>query len=444
MCGTASTSLLGFGVFVYWGLSVCWLFVAWRRRAARLGAQKHSCAEGRPTNGHSVKPKQQVAVVLPVRGARGLKVWESQLALAHDAQGKVEIVFAVDSERDPAAVAARELLAAPDRPAGAEHAHLHVAGATKTCSQKLHCMVAAAREVSKRSEYVLFLDDDIQVHRRLVPMLLEAMESEPSALLATGYPFDIAEPGASLATYAVMGWHAVLIIGFSGGQRSTGVWGGCMLFRAQDLLKDRHGLVSAWCSGGYSDDMIASAVALRAGVPVLCPGTAVFPQIIPQQSWTSWWSYMRRQFFVMDTYVDNANKWAHHAGLVLLAVLSIGLSWPLALAVFTMLCAPFLQSCGTPVSLAAALLLGAFLLQFALRRMYLELTRLWRCLCQDSDHSIATSDIASSMSWFQAVLGVIICFSAVPVLIVVTLLSSDITWSGIKYRKHRGVVSLLS
>jgi hypothetical protein len=49
-----------------------------------------------------------------------------------------------------------------------------------------------------------------------------------------------------------MSYHMPLVIAFSVRQRISFVWGGCMLFRAQHMRDDSHGIIKArwWCREG--------------------------------------------------------------------------------------------------------------------------------------------------------------------------------------------------
>lgn len=58
-----------------------------------------------------------------------------------------------------------------------------------------------------------------------------------------GYPFDIPGEGANLLAYSVLSYHLPLLIAFSLQQKTRFVWGGFMLFRLQDLLTDKYGIM---------------------------------------------------------------------------------------------------------------------------------------------------------------------------------------------------------
>jgi len=128
--------------------------------------------------------------------------------------------------------------------------------------------------------YVLCLDDDIQLPPKTLSMLIADMERAPELRLATGYPFDVPPPGnpASLFSYAALAYHLPLLIAFSLKERTHFVWGGCMLFRGEDLRGDKLGIMAAWQHGGYSDDLTVAARATQLGLHVFCPAYAIFPQ----------------------------------------------------------------------------------------------------------------------------------------------------------------------
>jgi hypothetical protein len=115
---------------------------------------------------------------------------------------------------------------------------------------------------------------------------------------ACRFPMDVpASSNAGLLTYAVLSFHLLLLIAFSL-PRVTSVWGGTMLFRLKDLLDDTSGLMHAWESGGYSDDMICSAVMSQRGLRIVSPNTAVFLQPIEDNiAWARFWNYLCRCAF---------------------------------------------------------------------------------------------------------------------------------------------------
>ena len=57
--------------------------------------------------------------------------------------------------------------------------------------------------------------------------------------------------------------------------------GAGLQLRAADLRTNRHGLVTALQSGGYSDDMTLAAIAADFGRQIVVPAGAIFLHHIP-------------------------------------------------------------------------------------------------------------------------------------------------------------------
>lgn len=74
------------------------------------------------------------------------------------------------------------------------------------------CGMRAARP---SSTYVLQLDDDIVVPPSLLQQLVSRMQGDPSAWMATGYPFDVPPVHSSLPACCVLVYHLPLLIAFS-------------------------------------------------------------------------------------------------------------------------------------------------------------------------------------------------------------------------------------
>ncbi|KAF5834628.1 nucleotide-diphospho-sugar transferase [Dunaliella salina] len=263
-------------------------------------------------------PCPPVSVIMPVKGCRTHSEanWASHLSMQYD--GPIEFLFVGESEVDPAWPRLRSLAEhqthlqaqGGDMSTGSRTVRLHVAGLSQRCSQKIHNLASAALAASPCSQYLLFLDDDVECHPSTLQDLVGTLERDSSLFMATGYPFDIPQEGAGLPTYCMLLYHLALLIPFSAQQRATFVWGGCMLLRADSLRPhDRHGILQAWLDGGYSDDLILAAQCGKQGLAVATPSFAIFPQRLEKDvSWRKYWSYLRRQLFVLDTYANRHNR----------------------------------------------------------------------------------------------------------------------------------------
>jgi len=279
------------------------------------------------SDGRDVWPA--MTVILPVKGARphSHEAWRSHLALNYE--GPLEFLFVVDDPSDMACVPLQRLMAT----AKGVDARLLTAPHATHSSQKICNILTALEAASPASRYVLCLDDDVVLHPGALPPLVAALLADPSLLMATGYPIDVPAEGAGMLTYCIMAYHLPLLIGVSVGERIRFVWGGCMLFPAEVLREDTIGIVRAWSNGGYSDDLIVAAKCGEAGKHIYCPSSAIFRQtLVANPTWTTYWNYLRRQLYVMDTWAGTHNRRLNHGMLLLHCWLSWALVGP-ALAV---------------------------------------------------------------------------------------------------------------
>ena len=204
-----------------------------------------------------------------------------------------------------------------------------------TCSQKIHNMLAGLEGSDEDSTYVLFLDDDVRLHRNTVGSLVSSMEAnQPKMFLTNGFPFDLPpKHGVNFPSYMTMAFHMVLLIAFSHpGEWTKNVWGGCMMVRRSSFVNDEHGCRSKYERGGYSDDLILAALCDEFRRTVGAPADCIFPQRV-KHTWRQWWNYMRRQLFVMDTYSTTHNKRVNHGMLLVLSYLSLAVTSGVALCV---------------------------------------------------------------------------------------------------------------
>jgi len=316
--------------------------------------------------------------------------------------------------------------------------------------------------VSAGSEYVLFLDDDMAPASGLLAALVDAMDAAPEALLATGFPFDvpvrpqssardISDRGAlaralcTLAQHATMWHHLPLLVPFSLFGRGHFVWGGCMLFRAPELARDAHGIVSAWRDGGYSDDLVAAATSVAARRPVLSPAAAFFPQRLEANTTLgSYWNYLRRQLYVLFMYAyDDGDRYKNRVMATVYAYLSATLFAGEACAMAAVARALARALCGgyvvAGVDTADAWLSAVtLLLGFALAHEACSLTRKLAGLSNALSPESPTDTSALSLAAMVAAMA--LNQAALPLAMVYTALSPAVVWGGRRYRRRRGKV----
>ena len=440
----------------------------------------------------------RVHVVLPVkrRGAETERNWRTQLHTCYS--GAVDYLFVVESAADEAVKGFYRLMKnlAGDgfvirvengtsatafgkigtrhsfsTPRGARRTvRMVIVGSSKSNSQKIHSMLCGVRHASENAKYVLFMDDDIRAHANTIGVSVRSMRmtrggrplgksksgnSTPKkTFLANGFPFDLPSKTGTFADYLTMVYHLVLVIAFSHGEFGKNVWGGCMMLELDSFAKNKHGLVSKYETGGYSDDLILAALCDEFGEGVACPCELVFPQrMSDNQSLKNWWNYLRRQLFVMDTYVSGRNKRINHGMLFVLSYLSFvatsGITWSFGkvfVGAFSVVLGGGLEG-GTfegameDVTYDPLPLLTLFAFASALsaaKAMYKELA----VLCFRLGDADVVNDV-HEINWVKVGIAFWITYSVVPFVAITTLVMDDVTWAGIRYRKKKGRVTRL-
>ncbi|KAJ8444472.1 hypothetical protein Cgig2_024036 [Carnegiea gigantea] len=230
--------------------------------------------------------------------------------------GPVEFLFIVESTEDPAYHAISRLLKDFQDDVDAK---IIVAGYSTTCSQKIHNQLVGAENMHKDSKYILFLDDDIRLHPGTIGALTAEMEKNPEIFIQTGYPLDL--PSGSLGSYCIYEYHMYCFIndkifavlqpcsmGFATGGKTFFLWGGCMMMHADDFRRDNYGVVSGLRDGGYSDDMTLAAIAGAHKKLITSPLVAVFTHPLASDlSFSRYWNYLRKQTFVLESYISEVN-----------------------------------------------------------------------------------------------------------------------------------------
>ena len=400
---------------------------------------------GRGGKDDDTKDAPKVSVVMPVKGAHpeSASNWRTQLQSAY--RGEIQYIFVLESEHDPGAPLVKKVLKETER-----NARIRYAGASMTCSQKIHNMLAGLEGSDEDSTYVLFLDDDVRLHRNTIGSLVSSMEAnQPKMFLTNGFPFDLPpKHGVNFPSYMTMAFHMVLLIAFSHpGEWTKNVWGGCMMARRSSFVNDEHGCRSKYERGGYSDDLILAALCDEFRRTVGAPADCIFPQRV-KHTWRQWWNYMRRQLFVMDTYSTTHNKRVNHGMLLVLSYLSLAVTSGVALCVHDLGVWAYEIATesggGTPGwevtewTLPRTLSVCAFF-AFAgamggARSMYVEIGRMATLL---GDEGVTES--VAAIDWWRVGAAFWCCYACVPAMAIYTLANPQVVWSGIPYRKRRGL-----
>eukprot|EP00238_Polyblepharides_amylifera_P007089 CAMPEP_0196576844 /NCGR_PEP_ID=MMETSP1081-20130531/6013_1 /TAXON_ID=36882 /ORGANISM="Pyramimonas amylifera, Strain CCMP720" /LENGTH=499 /DNA_ID=CAMNT_0041895561 /DNA_START=244 /DNA_END=1740 /DNA_ORIENTATION=- len=310
-------------------LGISWLWAARRRKSfANLTKPPvESPSKTSTPKGSSCSPP--VSLIIPVKGVhrQSLENWRSLLSTTYD--GELELLFVVDSEGDPA-VQTLQVLKSEQVEERRRSIVVHVAAQATHCSQKIANQMAGVRASRAQSKYVLFLDDDIQLHPGSIQVLVDAMLEDSKVLVATGYPLDIPPVDSSMGTYCTMVYHLPLLVAFSHGTHAVHVWGGCMMLPLKEMRADSYGIMSAFQEGGYSDDLILASLCGARGRIVACPARAIFlNHMDPDWGFTKYWNYLRRQIFVLFTFTSFHNFMVNSVMLVVHCYISLGVTLPL-------------------------------------------------------------------------------------------------------------------
>lgn len=248
------------------------------------------------------------AVVMPVKGVHNQSYdnWRTQITAMYG--GPLEFFFCVESEDDPAYPHIQRLQAeSPEF-----RIRLLVAGQSWHCSQKIHNQLYGFERAMRTCSYVIVIDDDIKLHPGTIRSWVEEMESDPRVLAASGYAFEVVQPGEPMGTaWLWMLWRLCATTGFSSpNDRPANVWGGAMMFRAKELRSNIYGITDAWRDGGYSEDFITLSLARYHNRTLAVPKAAIFPNIISTVPFSKFWNFLCRQVFVLTTtYATGAQRY---------------------------------------------------------------------------------------------------------------------------------------
>ncbi|WVZ67753.1 hypothetical protein U9M48_016793 [Paspalum notatum var. saurae] len=449
---------------------------------------------------HSVQQNlPRVSVIMPLKGfgEHNLQNWRTQITSLYG--GPLEFLFVVESKDDPAFHAVSRLIAEYKDNLEAK---VIVAGFSTTCSQKIHnqlyctalnvhpslrlymCLVCGTEAVQyafeqsillcssfvpfayrssspfilskesskmigvekmhKDTKYVLFLDDDVRLHPGTIGSLTKEMEKNPEIFIQTGYPLDL--PSGSLGSYCIYEYHMPCSMGFATGGKTFFLWGGCMMMHADDFRQDRYGVVSGLKDGGYSDDMTLAAIAGQHKRLISSPPVAVFPHPLASDlSFSRYWNYLRKQTFVLESYVSKVNWLMNRALFTSHCYLSWGFVWPYIMALVHILAAlraPYSEI----VKEATDSSWGLFLVGLLFICTLIELVSMWNltkveiqlCNMLSPEGPKVSLD---SYNWGLVFIAVLVDNFLYPVSAFRSHFSQSINWSGIRYYLRDGKIS---
>ena len=415
---------------------------------------------------HSFQIKlPRCGVVMPVKGVhdQSYENWRAQITSLYG--GPLEFFFCIETEEDPAHPHILRLIGEnPD-----VRIHCLVAGLTWHTTQKNHNVLHGFERAMRTCDYVIVLDDDCKLHPGTIRAWVEELESDPEAFACTGYPFEYLSKGeTSVASYLAVHWRILASNGFNHPKdRPVNVWGGGVMYRAEELKRNAYKLLDAYRDGGYSDDLMTACFARHHKRTIAVPKTALFPNEIGPVELDRFWNFLCRQIFVLtQTYSCQSQRvmciaqaWVNasmHACIFIGFILSCVTTTYLAAAVMLLAprgpapadSGPFAVfgvggQCASSGTVPSALLYWVMLLFFgyASKRELRSFAHLCNVL---SPHGYGDEPIdVSHIPMWRLCVTYMGYAPLIPAATIATLLSQDIVWSNIKYTLLGGRIAKL-
>ncbi|CAI0628612.1 unnamed protein product [Linum tenue] len=383
----------------------------------------------------------RVSVVMPLKGfgEHNLHNWRSQITSLYG--GPLEFLFIVESTEDPAYHAVSRLLS--DFKDHVE-AQVIVAGLSTTCSQKIHNQLVGVENMHPETKYVLFLDDDVRLHPGSIGALTAEMLKNPEIFIQTGYPLDL--PSGSLGSYCIYEYHMPCSMGFATGGKTFFLWGGCMMMHADDFRCDRHGVLSGLRDGGYSDDMTLAALAGAHKLLITSPPVAVFPHPLASDlSFSRYWNYLRKQTFVLESYISRVNWIMNRALFSVHCYLSWGFAAPYFMAVVHIAAALRIYAQGYAREETVFVSKGLLLVACLAACTFVELFSMWNLtrvevrLCNMLSPEAPRLSLGS-YNWVLVFVAMVVDNFLYPISAMRSHFSQSINWSGIRYHLKDGKI----
>ena len=265
-----------------------------------------------------VKTRPPIAVIIPVRGASPnlAMLWK---ALRSQSYSKFRVLFAVESEHDPAHRALKSLIARARRPA----AKIVVAGLAHDEGQKVRNQRAAMAQLRRGDKIVVFADADIAPTPQWLAEIADLLATR-SAMIVSGYRWMV--PGDRRLSTAF----ACAINDAIASQPRLSVlslaWGGTLAVWRETLERiDASGTLK----GSLNDDLQLTRAANAAGSVVETPPHMLLRTTVGF-GWRELIEFSRRQYIQIRIYAPEF--WAVAAFATALPILGWAVAVPLALA----------------------------------------------------------------------------------------------------------------
>ncbi len=239
---------------------------------------------------HRHQPAGRVALFAPCKGL-DLEFETNLRALLEQDYVDYEVTFVVESADDPACPAIRRAMA--------EHswvsARVVVAGRAAESGQKVHNLRVATKYISRRVEYLAFVDSDARPRPEWLRMMVARL-NEPGWGAVTGYRWFTPEK-ATMANALVYSMNCDVISLLTRSSHYL-IWGGSWAIRRE--VFDAVGLREQW-KGTLSDDLVASRVMRRNRLAVRFEPASVVASPLDESPRKSL-AFIRRQYLIARLY----------------------------------------------------------------------------------------------------------------------------------------------
>jgi len=220
------------------------------------------------------------------------------------------------------------------------------------------------------------------------------------------------------------------------------------MIRTKDLVNDRHGLITSWREGGYSDDMLCGGICFAKKLRIAIPYDALFTSCMSASTtFAGFRNYLHRQCFVLGTY-DSRTHLLCNVALGALQILA-------SLIIMSGLCisclAPFVViatclTCQQPRYKMTFILLHSVLVissstlaTISLKRMMVTLCKVSARLQQPPGLRESYND-PDSLRWIFILWGFLTYAAHVPWYTIWAFIHKEILWGDNIYSVSRGRV----
>jgi ceramide glucosyltransferase len=276
-----------------------YIYIAWAAMAVQLlftyyAVRNYRYALAKYDRKAITAYQPRVALLVPCKGLDPNFEVNIRSLLAQDYDA-YRVYFVVQEKSDPAYGALRRMQDELAGRAGSPAVEILVAGASATCSQKIHNLLYAIERLQDDIEVLAFADSDVCVRSDWLIQLIRPLR-KPKRGVTTGYRLFVPLRN-NLATLGLSAINAS-IAQMLGNSRFNQAWGGSMAVRLADFR--RLGLTETW-KQTLSDDLSLSMAIKKAGMIVTFV-PACLAASYEATTWRRLGEFGRRQFLITRVY----------------------------------------------------------------------------------------------------------------------------------------------